>query len=277
MSRSFRHAPLMVGALALSIACVAPVAEAQYPVPRVPGRTESIDAAFHFFDEGRWSEALDAFEIAARDAQGPLPPEALRRWGVAASENGRPLTAYVRLGQYLATKPSGVDQQAAIERVDRARDAVIVEASRFSRLVAVIERRAEPTSDGERHIVRVAARDADVSIEGMDGARIDRLRWRRAEEIATAPYLALLRRLIAMPALLTESSLETGATETVVMRLVIGEEERRLEAGPGPAYDRLRDAALAVIEFAHTVPRLPDLEAQAAPAPAPPKAGKKRR
>lgn len=277
MSRPFRFVLPIVGALALSLASFPPVVEAQYPVPRVIERTESTDAAFHFFDEGRWPEAIEAFEVASRDGQGSLSPEALRRWGVAASEHGRPLTAYVRLSQYLASRPTGVDQQAAVERVDRARDALIVEASRFSRLVAVIERRAEPASSGERHIVRVAAREADVSLEGMDGVRLDSLRWRRAEEIATAPYLALLRRLIAMPALVAESSAGSGATETIVMRLVIGEEERRLEAAPGPAFDQLRDAALAVIEFAHTVPRLPDFEVKAVAAPVPPKAGKKRR
>lgn len=270
-------APRILVVLASVLALVVPsVAQAQYPVPRVPPRAESTAAAFHFFEEGRWPEALDAFDAIARDAPGALSPETLRRWGVAASELGRPLTAYVRLTQYLATGPSGADQQAAIERIDRAREAMIAEAARFSRLVAVIERRTEPPADGERQIVRVAARDADVSLEGMDGVSVDRLRWRRAEEIAAAPYLDLLRRLLAMPALVSDApAAETGAAQAVVVRLVIGEEERRLEAASGSAYDRLREAAQAVIEFARTVPRLPDLEAKAAPAP--PKPGKKRR
>jgi len=61
------------------------------------------------------------------------------------------------------------------------------------------------------------------------------------------------------------------------VRLVIGEEERRLESVRGESYDRLKEVADRVLEFARTVPRLPEFEAKAAPAPAPPKPGKKRR
>ena len=121
MSRPFRFVPPVLGALALSLAPLAPVAEAQYPVPRVPESVETTDAAFHLFDEGRWPEALEAFESAARDARTPLPPEALRRWGVAASENGRPLTAYVRLSQ---TRTRETMQAAFPRFAGRAKQAV---------------------------------------------------------------------------------------------------------------------------------------------------------
>ena len=259
---------------------IASEARAQYPMPRVRERPEAIDAAFRFFEEGRWPEAVEAFELAAREAPGALSAEALRRWGVAASEAGRPLAAYVRLGQYLASKPLGADRESAIERVGRARATLLLEAARFSRLVTTVERRSGPDSVPERHLVRVAARDGDVSLEGLSFG-VERPMWRRAEEIPAAPYLDLLRRMLETPILVDElpppavDPTEPGPRLAVVVRLVIGEEERRLEAVRGESYDRLKEVADRVLEFARTVPRLPDFEAKAAPAP--PKPGKKRR
>ncbi len=268
---------LVLIAIALAIASEA---RAQYPMPRVRERPEAIDAAFHFFEEERWLEAVEAFELAVREAPGALSVEALRRWGVAASEAGRPLAAYVRLSQYLVSKPLGPDHQAAIERIGRARETLLLDAARFSRLVTTVERRSEPDSVPERDLVRVAARDGDVSLEGLSSLRAESPMWRRAEEIPAAPYLDLLRRMLGTPVLVDElppravNSTEPAPRQAVVVRLVIGEEERRLEAVRGESYDRLKEVADRVLEFARTVPRLPNFEAKAAPTP--PK-GKKRR
>jgi hypothetical protein len=270
---------LVLIALALAIASEA---RAQCSMPRVRERPESIDAAFRFFEEGRWPEAVAAFELASREAPGALSAEAFRRWGVAASEAGRPLAAYVRLGQYLASKPLGADREAAIERVGRARATLLLDGARFSRLVTTVERRSEPDSVPERYLVRVAARDGDVSLEGLSSLSVESPVWRRAEEIPAAPYLDLLRRILETPVLVDELPLPgvdptgTASRLAVVVRLVIGEEERRLEAVRGDSsYDRLKEVADRVLEFARTVPWLPDFEAKAAPAP--PKPGKKRR
>jgi hypothetical protein len=271
---------LVLIAMALAMASEA---RAQYPMPRVREHPGAIDAAFRFFEEGRWPEAVEAFDLAVREAPGALSAEALRRWGVAASEAGRPLAAYVRLGQYLASKPLGADRESAIERIGRAREALLLEAARFSRLVTTVERRSEPDSVPGPYLVRVAARDGDVSLEGLSSLSKETPMWRRAEEIPAAPYLDLLRRLLETPVLVDE--LTTPAVDptepaprlAVVVRLVIGEEERRLEAVRGESYDRLKEVADRVLEFARTVPRLPDVEAKAAPAPGPPKPGKKRR
>jgi len=277
---------LVLIAIALAIASEA---RAQYPMPRVRERPEAIDAAFRFFEDGRWPEAIEAFELAVREAPGPLSAEALRRWGVAASEAGRPLAAHVRLGQYLASKPVGAEREAAIERIGRARETLLLDAARFSRLVITAERRSEPDSVPERYLVRVAARDGDVSLEGLSSPSVksplsvNSPTWRRAEEIPAAPYLDLLRRmlealiLVDAPSLPAVDSTEPAPRSAVVVRLVIGEEERRLEAVRGESYDRLKEVADRVLEFARTVPRLPEFEAKAAPAPAPPKPGKKRR
>jgi len=256
---------------------------AQDPAPRVGERPEAIETASRLFEEGRWPEAVEAFDLAARQAPGPLSAEALRRWGVAASEAGRPLAAYVRLGQYLASNPGGADREAAVERIGRARGTLLVEAARFSRLVVTVERRLEQDSVSERRLVRVAARDGDVSLEGMSGLGVERPQWRRAEEIPVPPYLDLVRRLLEMPVLIDEppaGAVEGGGAppQAAFVRLVIGEEERRLEAVQGERYERVKEVADRVLEFAHTVPRLPDFEAKAAPPSATPaKPGKKRR
>jgi len=50
-----------------------------------------------------------------------------------------------------------------------------------------------------------------------------------------------------------------------------------LEARPATRLAAEGPDAPRVLEFARTVPRLPEFEAKAAPAPAPPKPGKKRR
>jgi hypothetical protein len=269
---------LVLIAIALAIASEV---RAQYPMPRVRERPEAIDAAFRLFEEGRWPEAVEAFELAVREAPGALSAEALRRWGVAASEAGRPLAAYVRLGQYLASKPLGADREAAIERIGRARETLLLDAARFSRLVTTVERRSEPDSLADRYLVRVAARDGDVSLEGLSSLGVKNPMWRRAEEIPAAPYLDLLRRMLETPVLVDEvppplvDPTEPAPRPAVVVRLVIGEEERRLEAVRGESYDRLKEVADRVLEFARPVPGRADFDANAAPAP--PTPGKKRR
>src|SRR5262245_34925053 len=120
-------------------------ARAQYPEPRVRGEPDALGAAAALYDAGRWEEAADAFEAAARDGAVALPASALRRWGIAASEASRPLTAYVRLRQYLALE-APPDREGLTERTGRARDAVVAAAARFSRLMASSEQ--QPYMDG---------------------------------------------------------------------------------------------------------------------------------
>ncbi len=261
---------------------VASGAGAQYPVPRVSERPEAIEAAYRLFEAGHWPEAVEAFDMASRE--GPLPAEVLFRWGVAASEAGRPLAAYLRLSQFLTSKPTGADRDVAVERIGRAREALLAEAARFSRLAVMVERRPDEDSPGERHLVRVAARDGDVSLEGMSGFRIESPLWRRAEEIPTLPYLDLLRRLLDRPAALDDFPAqvidlgEPGPRRAVALRLLIGDEERRLQAVRGEPYQRLKEVVDRVVEFARTVRSLPDPEARPVAArAAPPKPGKKRR
>src|SRR5262249_58295445 len=105
--------------LASTILPAARGAWAQYPEVRAPGEADALGAAGALFEAGRWEEAADAFEAAARDGAVALPASALRRWGIAASEAARPLTAYVRLLPYLALD-APADRAGLIQRTGRA-------------------------------------------------------------------------------------------------------------------------------------------------------------
>ena len=273
-------AALFLGAMVLASPSLV---GAQSPVPRVPEREEAVEAAYRLFAAERWTEAIDAFDSAARESRGPLPAEALLRWGVAASQGGRPLTAYLRLSQFLGDQPAAPGRDDAVERAARAREALLSDAAQFSRLSIVVERRADDGSVTERQLVRVAARAGDVSIEGTGDKAGDARRWRRADEIPTAPYIALLRRLLDAPAAFADVPAQSGdvvATSgaTIAMRLAIGDEDRRLHADRGEPYQRLRAVADAVLAFARTVPSLRDPDAAPAAMPSPaPRPAKKRR
>jgi tetratricopeptide (TPR) repeat protein len=230
-------------------------------------------------EAGQYEEALQAFEAAERDAPS-WPASALRAWGLAASETGRPLLAYVRLRQYLARDPGTADRAAVEERVSRAQEALVTAASRFSRVVAWTERRPDVDSAGERHLARLAAREGEVSAEGLSGIRIDAPLWRRAEEIPIGPYLDLVRRLLELPAVVEDVPAQAfdpnapGPRRAAVVRLVIGDEERKLEALRDEPYQRLAGVVARIMDFVRTVPAVPS-EPPDTPPPAPPAPARK--
>ncbi len=283
-------------ALALLVVVISPPVprvEAQYPVPRVVDRApdpvdgarafEAVEVAYRLFAAERWAEAVDAFDSAARENRGSLPAEALLRWGVAASEGGRPLTAYLRLSQFLGDQPAAPERDDAVARAARAREALLSDAAQFSRLSIAVERRADDGSVTERQLVRVAARAGDVSIEGIGDRAGDGRRWRRADEIPTTPYIALLRRLLDAPAAFADVPAQPGGLTvapgaTVAIRLAIGDEDRRLQAFGGEPYRRLRAVADAVFLFAPPVRSMtyPDAAPAGRPSPAPRPAKKRR-
>lgn len=66
------------------------------PGPGEREREWDLACANERFDAGRFEQALAGFEAAGREVEEPPPPaEALRRWGIAASEAGWPLAAYL--------------------------------------------------------------------------------------------------------------------------------------------------------------------------------------
>lgn len=247
--------------LALVLLAVPLVAPAGAEVPEAGLREQqwSLDAARRHFEGRRFEQAHAAFEAAAREGPGPLPAEALWQWGIAASEAGWPLTAWIRLGQYLASAEGAGATEALGARREWARAALAVAASRRSRVVAVADRRDfdEPS---ERLVVRLVGRDGVATVEAL--ARVGRggPAWERAGEVATEVYVALIMRLLEAPAVIADQPPQTfdpnvpGPRRAVSLRIVIGEEERALQALRGAPYEAIQPLVALVLEFARSAP-----------------------
>jgi hypothetical protein len=245
--------------IVLAVAALAPPAPARAETPE-PGLREqqwSLAAARRHFEARRFDQALAAFEAASREGPATLPAEALRQWGLAASEAGWPLAAWIRLRQYLATPeaaaPSASDGLAA--RVERARAALAAGAARRSRVVAIADRRdfEEPA---ERLVVRLVGRDGVATVEALVRAGRTGPGWERAGEIAMEVYLALVMRLLEAPAVIADHPAQVfdpnapGPRRAVALRIVVGEEERGLQALRGAPYEAIQPLVALVTEFA---------------------------
>ena len=113
--------PVTYALVALLIAAAAGAVRAEAPEAGGRERHSYLVRATKEFEARRFEQALVSFEAAARLAEEPLPDDALRRWGIAASEAGWPLAAYVRLRQYQAAVPGAADREALQVRIDKAR------------------------------------------------------------------------------------------------------------------------------------------------------------
>ena len=234
-------------------------------VPEAGERERQWDLARAFarFEAGRFEQALAAFEAAAREPAPPLPAEALRRWGVAASEAGWPLAAYVRLGQYVTMEPDAADREAMGRRIARAREALLETAVRQSRVIALAERRASWDGPGERQVVRLVGRNGRATVEALAGSRVTSPTWERAGEIGQEAYMALVARLLDARAWLEEwprqdmDPNDPGPRRVVILRLIVGEEEHVRHALRGAPYDTLRGLADTIMEFARTAQARP--------------------
>lgn len=211
------------------------------------------------FDAGRFERALVSFEAAARLAEEPLPDEALRRWGIAASETGWPLAAYIRLRQYLAAAPGAPGQDALQARIVKARRTLLDIAARQSRVIALIETRPMSEAPGDRQVIRLVARQGHATVEALSGVRIAAPAWERAGEIDETAYVGLVSQLLDSPALLEESPPqvldpnEPGPRRAVMLRLIVGEEERVRQALRGEPYEALSALAEVIVDFSRTV------------------------
>jgi hypothetical protein len=243
-------------------------------IPAVPARAEVPEAglrerqwdlarANERFEAGRFEQALAGFEAAAREPAPPLPPEALRRWGVAASEAGWPLAAYVRLRQYVAVEPDSAEREAIGRRIARAQEALLETAWRQSRIIALAETRPSWDGPGERQVVRLVTRNGRATVEALAGSRVTSPTWERAGEIGEDEYMALVARLLDAPAWLGDwprqewDPNDPGPRRAVVLRLVVGEEEHVRQALRGEPYETLRGLADMVMEFAITAQAMP--------------------
>lgn len=215
------------------------------------------------FDAGRFEQALVSFEAAARLTDEPLPDEAVRRWGIAASEAGWPLAAYVRLSQYLSTMPGVAGRGELQSRIDRARRTLLEIATRQSRVIVLTETRPSWEAPGERQVTRLVARDGRATVEALSGVRVSAPAWERAGQIDEGAYVGLVARLLESPALLDESPPqildpnEPGPRRAVMLRLVLGPEERVRQALRGEPYDKLQALAQIILDFSRTVQTVP--------------------
>ena len=245
--------------LAALVLAPLPSAVAEIPEPGLREQEWALTAGRRHFEARRYEQALSQFESAERDGAPALPPDALRQWGFAASETGWPLAAWVRLRQYLAAVPAAPDRSELEGRAARARSALLTLARRRSRLVATSDRRDfdEPP---ERRIVRLVARDGEATIEALSQADRSAAPWERAGELALDTYLRLVARLLDAPAVAANFPVqafdpnEVGPRRAVALRIVVGEEERRIQALRGTPYDEIRALVADVLEFARSAP-----------------------
>jgi hypothetical protein len=246
-------------------AAVLTAASARAEMPEAGERERQWDLARAYarFDAGRFEQALAGFEAAAHEAALPLPPEALRRWGVAASETGWPLAAYVRLRQYIAVEPEAADRETLGRRIARARDALLETAVRQSRIIALVETRTSWDAPGERQVVRLVGRAGRATVEALAGSRVTSPTWERAGEIGQEEYMTLVTRLLDAQDWLEDfprqelDPNDPGPRRAVVLRLVLGEEEHLRQALRGAPYETLRGLAGMVMEFARTAQAQP--------------------
>ena len=256
---------LPVGLLAALVLAPFPFARAEIPEPGLREQEWALAGARRHFEARRYEQALSQFESSERDGAPALPPDALRQWGIAASETGWPLAAWVRLRQYLAAVPAAPDRSELEGRAARARNALLALAPRRSRLVATSDRRDfdEPP---ERRIVRLVARDGEATIEALSQADRSAAPWERAGELALDTYLHLVARLLDAPAVAANFPVqafdpnEVGPRRAVALRIVVGEEERRIQALRGTPYDEIRMLVSDVLEFARTAPLVEEID-----------------
>jgi hypothetical protein len=245
----------------LAVTALAPPTPVRAEMPEAGLREQhwSLEAARRHFEAGRFDQAFGAFEAAGREGLAPLPPDALRQWGIAASEAGWPLAAWIRLRQYLATPAAAAASDGLAARVERARAALADGAARRSRVVAIADRR-DFDEPAERLVVRLVGRDGVATVEAL--VRVGRTgpTWERAGEIATEVYVALVMRLLDAPAVITEHPVQTfdpnapGPRRAVALRVVVGDEERWLQALRGAPYEAIQPLVALVTEFARLAP-----------------------
>lgn len=215
------------------------------------------------FEAGRFEQALVSFEAAARLSEEPLPDEALRRWGISASEAGWPLAAYVRLRQFLIAVPGAAGRDVLQARIDKARRTLLELAPRQSRMIVLTETRPSVESPGERQVMRLVARQGRAVAEALSGARVAEPGWERAGDIDEGAYVTLVGKVLDSPALLQDwpaqavDPSEPPPHRSVMVRLVVGGEERVRHALRGEPYESLQALAQMVLEFPRTMPARP--------------------
>ena len=255
-----------VASLLTAALILAAVGSGRAEAPEAGGQRERhwyLVRASKEFEAGRFEQALVSFEAAARLSEEPLPDEALRRWGISASEAGWPLAAYVRLRQYLIAVPGAAGRDVLQARIDKARRTLLELAPRQSRIIVLTETRPSLESPGERQVMRLVARQGRAMAEALSGTRVAVPAWERAADIDEGAYVTLVGKVLDAPALLQDWPAQAvdpgvpGPHRSVMLRLVLGGEERVRQAMRGEPYESLQALAEMILDFPRTVQAKP--------------------
>ncbi len=149
--------------------------------------------------------------------------------------------------------------EALAARVERARAALTVGAARRSRVVAIADRR-DFDEPAERLVVRLVARDGVTTVEALVRVGRGGPAWERTGQIPSEVYVALVMRLLDAPAVIADQPTQVfdpnapGPRRAVALRIVVGDEERGLQALRGAPYEALQPLVALVAEFARAAP-----------------------
>jgi hypothetical protein len=181
-------------------------------------------------------------------------------WPATVAAQPAALDDYLRIRRALAAAPTGADRASLERQADTAREGLLASARRDSRLLILAERRGGFETAPALETARLVARDGRVTLQALGGPRPQAPTWERAGTVEPAAYLGLLDRLLRDAALAGDwpaARLDPnapGVRRAIVVRLIIGEGEREMQALDGPPFERLAGLAAAVLEFCRSVP-----------------------
>ncbi|HYR71575.1 MAG TPA: hypothetical protein VEP12_09330 [Candidatus Acidoferrum sp.] len=173
------------------------------------------------------------------------------------------LDDYLQMRRSLEAARDGAARAALEQQAAAALDALLGAARRSSRLVILTERRGGFETGPALETARLVAREGRVTLEALAGPRPQSPDWERAGVVEMGAYLAVLDRLLRDPALAGDwpaprfDPNAPGPRRAIVVQLVIGENEREMQALDGPPYERLAALAGALLEFCRSVPLRP--------------------
>jgi hypothetical protein len=136
-------------------------------------------------------------------------------------------------------------------------------APRQSRIIVLTETRPSLESPGERQVMRLVARQGRAMAEALSGTRVAKPAWERAGDIDEGAYVTLVGKVLDAPALLQDwpaqavDPNEPGPHRSVMLRLVLGGEERIRQAMRGEPYESLQALAEMILDFPRTVQAKP--------------------
>jgi len=174
-----------------------------------------------------------------------------------------PLDDYLQLRRSIEAARDDAARAVLERQAGAAREALLAQARRSSRLVILAEHRGGYETAPARQTARLVAREGRVTLQALAGPRPQSPDWERAGVVEMGAYLGILDRLLRDPALAGDwptprfDANAPGPRRAIVVHLAIAEHEREMQALAGPPYERLAALAGALLEFCRSVPLRP--------------------